>query len=237
MTLAQITTIIFLFSYQISSGISEYQPNDKLYTWASSGLNLRASPNLNSTKIITIAFGDMVICQGRKSEFFNNENSLTVINKVKNFYKEIDEINIKGNWVKVKFEEWEGYIFDGYLSKWKPQFVNSQDFKLLGFLQLNCDSFSYLEKRKLTSEQGVEKISFHNGCYLRMNYTQGGFSFRLRIPDFSIEEAFLLIQYLDNFIGKVNQEKDGSIKIFQELGGYQIQSFKNVIFVIGEWGN
>ncbi len=57
----------------------------------------------------------------------------------------------------------------------------------------------------------------------------------MNMPDFSIEEAFLIIRYLDKYALEIIQKKDSGIWIGQDLGGYTIESYKNLVIISGEW--
>jgi hypothetical protein len=81
---------------------NNYEEGDTLNVFAESGLNLRLDGSITSKKIGLIPFGATVI--------------VTNTFKFDEIYH--DEIeNLKGNWVQVRFDSLQGFVFDGFLSK------------------------------------------------------------------------------------------------------------------------
>jgi len=231
-----ILKIILAIIFPISCfGITEYQSGNKLFIWAESGLNLRESADFKSNVLIKIPFAKEVICLGYKSwyEYLNDSHKLKDKTKLTN--GKTIEIELKGNWVKVKFESYEGFVFDVYLSRFKP-FPKKEDFlSLFDFFKEGCDSLIYLEKKGPSLEDGRDKIVFSNGIFMTKNYHSGSFEFQMNLPDFSIEEAFLIIRYLHKDAIEITQKKDGVIWIDQDSGGYTIEPYKNFVIITGEW--
>ena len=219
----------------LSFGITEYQPEDKLFIWAESGLNLRESADSKSEVLIKIPFAEEVICKGRKSwyEYLNNSQKLK--DKTETTDGKLIEIELKGSWVKVKFGSYEGFVFDSYLSRFKPSIKSNESRSVIEYFKTECDSLIYLEKKDSTLEYGRDKIVFSNGIFMTQNYHSGGSWFQMNLPDFSIEEALLIIRYLDKYAIDIKQKKDGGIWIGQDLGGYTIESYKNLVIISGEW--
>ena len=81
-----------------SSQELEYSIGDTLSIFTKSGLNLRKLPNKESEIITKINFGNKLQIA-----------ELTINNET------IEGRN--GNWIKVKYEDKEGYLFSGYLTK------------------------------------------------------------------------------------------------------------------------
>lgn len=214
-------------------GITEYQPGDKLFIWAVSGLNLREASDPQSKVLTKIPFAGKVICQSEKSWNSYLDNPQTIKHHTATFGGNPVEIKLKGEWVKVKFGDYEGYVFDTYLSRFQPPMASDEQQGLIEYLTAACDSVIYLEKR--TRESGRDKILFSNGIYMTHNYHSSGSWFQMILPDFSIEEAFLIIRYLDKYAHEINQKEDGEIWIGQELGGYTIESYKNIVIISGDW--
>ena len=95
-----ISLLISSLLVQYSKAEYRYKKGDKLNNLAISGLNLRDKPNINSNVITLVPYGKTV----EIIDFTDNK---------------LDVDNIKGHWVKVKYKNKIGYIFDGYLS-WLP---------------------------------------------------------------------------------------------------------------------
>lgn len=219
----------------LSFGITEYKPGDKLFVWAESGLNLRKSTDSKSKVLTKIPFAEDVICLGRKSwlEYANYSKKLK--DKAKTTDGKTIEIEFKGTWVKVKFGKYEGFVFDSYLSRFEPISNDGNLVSLFDFFKQSSDSLIYLEKKDPTLDYGRNKIAFSNGIFMTQNYRSGGSWFQMNLPDFSIEEAFLILRHLNKYAIEINQKKDGGIWIGQDLGGYTIESYKNFVIISGEW--
>jgi len=87
--------VLFIILFPI---LQIYSDIDYLYVNAFDGLNIRTDPNLNSKIIKTIAFGEKIIL------LEINDEKVTID-------------NITGSWVKVKWNNLTGWMFNGYLSK------------------------------------------------------------------------------------------------------------------------
>lgn len=89
--------LFFLLIIFISNSILAYNPGDQLTNLYVGGLNLRKEPAKDSRLLATIAYGETVqFLEITKNRF------------------ETD--NLKGFWIKVKYKNKEGYLFDGYLT-------------------------------------------------------------------------------------------------------------------------
>lgn len=88
---------------------------EEYYVIATSGLNLREEPNSNSSVMIKIGYGEMVVRLGDSK-----------------IQESIEEIH--GNWLKVKYKDYVGYVFDPFLlpsaTKFPTKKVN-KDYALL----------------------------------------------------------------------------------------------------------
>lgn len=216
--------------------ITEYRPGDKLFVWAESGLNMRATPEFNSKILTKIPYAEVVTCKEWKywESYFNDSQSIT--DKVQLPEGKYSQVQLKGDWALVKFGDYEGYVFDAYLSRFRPLPKKTGGFKdLYEYFIEESDWARYIEKRDSTSEYGRDKIVLGNGVFMTINYHPAGLAFQIHIPDCSIEEAFLIIRNLDKYAIKIIQDKEGGIFIDQEMGGYRIESFKNSVIISGAW--
>jgi len=216
------------------SGITHYKAEDRLYSWAKSGLNLRVAPRFDSAVLLKIPFGQEVICKGYKyiDQYWND--SETVIDKSELTRGGAVGIKLKGTWVKISVGDLEGFVFDAYLSRFKPIKVAPKLGNIIEYFELVCDSLIYLEKKNPEFEAGVDRIVFCNGGFYRHDYYSGGSSFQLILPECSMEEAYLLIRYIDNYAFGISQQKD-EIIIDQEMGSYKIEVCNNVTIIYGGW--
>lgn len=229
-----INTIAVIILPTLCFGITEYEPEDKLFIWAESGLKLRETPDFKSKVLTNIPFGKEVICKGYKSLYDYSNNSLEVEDNIETPDGELVSFKLKGNWVQIKFENIEGYVFDAYLSKFSPP-TNKDENGLFAYFKARSDTLIYLEKKNPDLDHGNDKIVFSNGIHMTNEYHPNGASFQMNIPDFSIEEAFLMIRLWDKYAYDIKQQKNGTIFIDQELGGYTIESLKNVVIISGGW--
>lgn len=86
------------------------QEDSQFYMWviAEQGLNLREYPQINSEKIVLMPYDSKVI-------LINDEKVKDTIDKV------------KGNWVRVKYNDVDGWAFDAYLDFEESKQVNTED--------------------------------------------------------------------------------------------------------------
>jgi Bacterial SH3 domain len=124
-----ITSLIFVILATNAYAINDYNLGDNLFIWAKNGLNIRKDPNSNSPIVGKLSFGKkiIVIDENLKRTPFSLE-----INKIKELENNNSEETIKekkksknrlifnGFWVKIRFNNIEGYVFDAYLSTLKP---------------------------------------------------------------------------------------------------------------------
>lgn len=221
--------VLFLFTSQSSFAILEYDWNDTLYVWADNGLNVRLEPSSTSMVVAKIPFGNHLIARGSKCELDYLERSELVQDKVETTSLKVNVLALNGNWVQVNYNGLVGYVFDAYLSKIAPPSMKEGEGSLLDFFAARC-SYNYIERKDTLDEFGEDKIIFSNGIYMKQNYYPSGFSYRMMIPDFSEEEVFLLIRYIDDkAIGILR--KGQSILIHQATESYQIRQFGNMVTV------
>lgn len=108
--MVKMKAIILLFLLLPLSLFSQrtYSPNQTVYCWAKSGLNLRNQPNTQGAKITKVPFkGVLTVVDSIKGISY-----LDTLTKDKNH-----PLLIKGNWIKVAYKNDTGYVFDGYISR------------------------------------------------------------------------------------------------------------------------
>lgn len=131
------------------------------YVIAEGGLNLRESPDQNSKILLKIP-------DSHKVEILNEEDSLP-----------ITEINyIPGKWIRIKYQEYSGYVFNSFLLPIKPPRVNFSNLSV--YLSNNLNKIStnkylsrigshYDEKEKIY----FDKIIFSNQIIFTSGYNGG----------------------------------------------------------------
>lgn len=202
-----IVNLIFLFYTANLFSINLYFNGDTLFVWSRTGLVLRETGSFDGKKLQTIPFGKSVITKEAKyyrSEVEINSNLINSYNKFdKSLNKEITvpSVVIKGNWVKVIWENQEGYVFDGYLSKFPPLFdfqVEYSDF----IDQYLSNIFKVLQKTEKGCDDALERsIEFGAGVSYQSIGVDGGVETNYFIPNLSYEEALILLYY-SNFISE-----------------------------------
>jgi Bacterial SH3 domain len=119
------TTILLIFLLQsvlMVAQSSRFKDDETIHVWASSGLNMRSKPDAKAEKIATIPYGAKVVVLpniGVKIPF--------EVEEFKGFV-------VKGYWLLVKYENTEGFVFDGFLSR-LPAPNKSKNKSLLTYLE------------------------------------------------------------------------------------------------------
>ncbi len=195
--------LILLISTATSFSISRYFENDTLYVWAKGGLKLRNSDNFNSTILDTITFGDSIIALEGKylpwNDFYINENVKLMHNDSKGaiYYK---KIKLKGSWVRVRYKNIVGYVFDAYLSKMKIPKLSTKYY--------NINSFEFFkdylkEYTKLTGDSHdstISKYVFKDELYIKEYIDDNKASTTVIFFNLSFEELYLLIAYQQKYV-------------------------------------
>jgi len=180
--------LFFVLLFQTNFyGIERYTNGARLIVWASK-LNLRDAPGLDAAVLYQISNGASVVTLNEKldkSEDFLINPEVTDWQRV-----------ITGKWVKVAYNNYKGYLFDAYLSKYEmhdlknwESFVEKESFTTPG---------SYEENERTIKKNGVirEVLNMNTEWTSEVYY----------IPDFSLEEAILFIK--KDFIEPTRYEQD-----------------------------
>lgn len=233
-----LTILIAIVISNESFGIINYLPNDELYVWAESGLNLREGKNFKSQIIRKIEFGEKVLCQGYKTEYHYHNKSITIIDEIEFSKGQEYSIELKGIWVKVKYKDTEGYLFDAYLSKVKPIKTIKHSQTLFQYFKENFGVANYLVKKDPEKEVGMNKVVLNNGLFFTEYIDSNKYGFKIIMPDFSIEEIILLYNHLGLYTDRTDSilQKKNEFWISQECGEYSIKQFENIVIINGNFG-
>ena len=186
------------------AAIGAYQPGDTVYVWAVSGLTLRESPSLRSAKLEVIPYGTALVLQNWSGQ---HDSKVEAMPKNKIGDTDIPALVLKGDFAQVSYKGKTGYLFDGYLSK-LPVFRNipakNQDAAHReDFTDWATRNFSLLQK---TQKGAVEygnpfsiKWVFGNGILQDVWGEKDG-NTRVLLPDVSMEEAFLLFNFMTDYM-------------------------------------
>ncbi|MEO0473284.1 MAG: SH3 domain-containing protein [Bacteroidota bacterium] len=211
----QLVLILAIFFIHSLFAADHYQPGDILYVWAPSGLNLRSQPNAKGDKLVRLETGAQVEVL-EKTDLAHR--TLAVASRPQAFPTNVYQQDgsgkayyLKGHWVKVKAEKWEGYVIDMYLLD-KP----APPEKMTLF-----DYVSWLEKKPMEID-----TTFHESCeggvlcYDFQGRLENGISVQgstslttveetWQFPGMSIEEGFVmmnLFQPLEDGLRKKTEE-------------------------------
>ncbi|WP_136465962.1 SH3 domain-containing protein [Flagellimonas onchidii] len=171
------------FIFQIVAANSQESSAKPYYIWAKSGLSLRESPSANAEKITIIPYKSEV-------SIISDSGILLTVTEFPGF-------DYTDNWVKIKYKDFIGYSFMGYLSTIKPPELH-ENYPLLEYLN---DSFSKIDTHILSRYEDCTTdddhcissgvASYKEGISYSF-FNEGGFSGSLSIPNFNILQAFTL---------------------------------------------
>lgn len=248
------TLLIFIFLCQIGHLMaqnSRFKDGETLYIWAASGLNLRDKPDAKGTKLTTIPYGSKVIVQpniGAKVPF-----------EVEQF----KDFSVKGYWLLVKYDNTEGYLFDGFLSKLPaPNLQKDEEEgrietyldKNIGKLgnkydvkvwddKLNQSRTALSSERFDTDHLEAYKQKYKQNTLYEYSSGEGSSGFTLELSNVSLYEGYFLLKtYLYNPESEVfsfDKEKKSIHLDMKDKGAgcsYSIQKKGNKIIIGGGCG-
>lgn len=157
-------------------------PEKSNRVYAHSGLKLRIEPSTHSEVIKVIPYGDRVTVLETHDE-----------------QQRIEWMN--GNWVKVAYDNTEGYIFGGFISDLpmpKMDFELTSDdldvtYPLISWAEHNFDE---IRQSDTLMVDGLHRLTQHmeNGITLVRRDTKYDFTVILTLPETEIEEAYNLVK-------------------------------------------
>ena len=179
---------LLLFTQALAHGIGVYNPGDELFIHAGSGLVLRKTADAKGAKLQTLSYGDAV--KVLKTDFKKKPHAV----------EEFKGFSIKGFWVKVSTADGkEGYVFDGYLSKYRPmvKVIDDTDsgyslaeFYLLGNTEKKGEKVD-LPKSETRYER--YKQLYKNGAEVEIDNGEGGSAQKITFQKgITVEEAYLI---------------------------------------------
>lgn len=169
--------------------ITSYSIGDQLHVLAPSGLVLRETANPKGAKIGTIVLGEMLTVL--KENF----------KKVPHSVQEFKGYSIRGYWVRVRtIGGLEGYVFDGYLSRYKAPGTFEVKEGLDTFSMIEQYIGAHAEPRgprinlpKTPNRYDHYKQAFQNSAEVEASSGEGGAWFKIYFnKGTSLEEAYLI---------------------------------------------
>ncbi len=183
--------------------IDHYEPGDTLHVWAISGLLLRKDPSFAGIKLRTIPYGTLLVALN-----YNQDKSFEV-EAVPGFAVQGEKrppVMLRGDFARVVFQGDTGFVFNGYLSKMPAlRYTTDQRTKrpvFESFADWAGRNFGLVaEIRRGTGEYGLPssaKSVYGNG-FSADGWTEKDSEGRIILPDISLEEAFLIFNYLEHY--------------------------------------
>jgi hypothetical protein len=236
------TLVSVLFSANIYA-ISNYEPGDSLYVWASKGLQLRVEPNFSSEAISLMEFGELVIAIEKKpfypDEYRPDEVSVIEIQSKKINNRYYPNFRLSGKWCKVNYKGKEGYVFDAYLSSLKVIDYGESPKKYFDRNFLLIDTIFYQENMD-GQERRITKLIYKSGI---VYYSVRGVSYGSEtiVFPFSFEESYLFFisRYINNddpYLALIESDKDKTTFAgpMEEITLTKLNGF---VIIENGWGN
>lgn len=137
-----IRRFILSFSLMLQSLICSAQSESMVVV--KSGVFIRDSTTINSNAVGSVKFGEMVAV-------LNEPSAKDVVN------------GMKGNWVKIKYNTYTGYVFDAYLGNFIKRDKNS-----LKIILSILDSTPRVEKSSILTVISIGTVFLTKLMYLRL---------------------------------------------------------------------
>jgi hypothetical protein len=233
----------------LTAQTSRFKDGETLNVWATSGLNMRDKPDAKATKLVSIPYGAKVIVQPNISV------------KIPFEVEEFKGFTVKGVWLLVKYGNTEGFVFDGFLSRFTAPVSQKELGELESYLDKSfgkigdkhdakvwdkiADTTRLLlpnEKFDVNTVQSY-KQSYKQGILYAYSLGEGGSSTTIELPNFTLYEAYLIVKVY-HFNPKTNvfsfNKKDKSVnsEVKNDDGGcaFTIKQVGNKIIIDGGCG-
>lgn len=241
--------IVLLKTISLIAQTSRFKDGETLYIWATSGMNLRQKPDAKSAKITTIPLGSKVIVQPNVGAIIPFE-----VEAFKDF-------TVKGYWLLVKYENTEGYVFDGFLSKLPAPISGKEEDGIETYLDKNLGKIGNKYDVKIWDEKlnqsrpalsselfDKEKMEAYKQKYKQnTSYAyssgEGGSGITIELSNVSLYEGYFLLKtYMydpESQVFSFNKEKKSIHLDMKEEGAgcsYDVQKKGNKIIIDGGCG-
>ncbi len=234
MKLLHCTVFLFLVYFNVKA-VSNYKKGDKIYAWNIAGLQMRNTPSIKSPLLKNIEYGSVV-------EIIDDQlNQKPLLNKIFKAQKGKEDFILKGFWVKVRYKNIEGYVFDYYLSTLQP-FKITQNHKfedLKSYLQRVFGNPIFTHKETNKKYGGYENYYTYNKNKVTLKETSfdGCFDTVVQMDNISLEESYLIFKTIfyssddsdAKFIGKQGKDFQFQVSRVESCG---ISKTKNGLFEI-----
>jgi hypothetical protein len=244
-------TIVLIFLLQtvlVVAQSSRFKDDETIHVWASSGLNMRSKPDAKAEKIATIPYGAKVVVLpniGVKIPF--------EVEEFKGFI-------VKGYWLLVKYENTEGFVFDGFLSrlpapkaaygKGLQEYLDEKIGKVGGKYDIEVwdeksDSNRLVKPNEKYNEEHVNgyKQKYKFNIIIENGGGEIGSSINLGLPNLTLFEGYFLVKtflyYPESDVFSFDKkEKTVEMSVKEEGAGcyYTIKKEGNKIVIDGYCG-
>lgn len=238
-------TLNLLLLSQFLPAAGSYGIGDTLYIWAFNGLALRDGPSLKNARVTTIPYGAFAVVLPQNS-------------KKKDNLREFGGFILHGSWVKIQYaDSLEGFVFDGYLSKfpalkysksnewWQEVF---QPYAIKAFGQPRHDFYKNRKGDGCGACYGYkDAFKYPNGVVAVNELVEGDGGmhlFTLEIPGFSFEGAYLMLvlnpilwqkkhlnPHADEQPLQIEEQGSKQVKIHCELTTYIFEKKAGRVFI------
>ncbi|MBC6993674.1 SH3 domain-containing protein [Neolewinella lacunae] len=176
--------------------INSYFKGDTLMVWAEGGLSIRDTNSLSGQRMGVIPYGGKVIVKSTKLFRIHEEE----IKLTSAFQGEDEpdyvEVSLSGKWVKVMYGDLEGYVFDGYLSKYAaPRILENRYSE--GLHDYLSREFGLLSHKEASDGDYFFRETYYGGGVSLLNSGEKSAYIRIILPGFSMEEIVLFLKNSD----------------------------------------
>ena len=207
-----IMLVAFLALECTAEQLPPYSEGSRLNVFASSGLKLRAFPNLQSEVLDIVRYGDRV--EVINTFAFSNEKA--------------DRIDwIDGHWILVEYDGIAGYLFDGYLSQ--LPFPGSEDelcqdgysfaYTLLQYFNANFERQQVLDSSEYKMVYLLEQ-----GIKIKNIISENHWSTEIEIPQLKINEVLNVMRSM--LLDKASRQQFEHSLIFIEGPDHKVTEIK-----------
>lgn len=168
-----LTTLFVLLFAGMGLSQSNWKLSSTQYISAPSGLNMRQAPSTSGAKILKLPYGAKVKIQENTSKKLTFEG-------------------IKGHWVKIKYNDQTGYIFDGFMCPLPGPPLSEEYPYLPGFITKNVKILS--ERKEFEKDDSGETDPMYREDITRtIRELEGGVTWtNEEIGDYTIEDHYAL---------------------------------------------
>ncbi|MGB0982808.1 MAG: hypothetical protein ACPG19_02140 [Saprospiraceae bacterium] len=202
--------IFSVFSMAFQTSTQPISDNETYHVMATSGLKMRATPS--GKKLLTIPYNGKI----EKINDGKSYGELTIT--------ELKDFKIKGEWVKVRYDGQEGFVFSGFLTQFPMPDLNMKmdwakyksvfEAYLAQFFRPKGGKFNksyYTLNKKQECGYSVEYEEGHFFRYEGCNEISGQYD--IEIEGITLVEAYFIIKALD--LNDIKKAKSKPVELYK----------------------